>query len=342
MISKLGIYSSSSTSPYLNLAMEKTLFDQVDSGELILFLWTNQPSVVIGRNQNPYKECNLSIMESDDVKLVRRLSGGGAVYHDLKNLNFTFISRDEDMKITRNLGVIQKACSSFGLDAEISGRNDLTIDGFKFSGNAFLHSGGHAYHHGTIMIGVDSGRLSSYLNVDSKKLSSKGLDSVRSRVINLSSLNSSINVENMKTALKAAFEMEFQLKSACDQIIDNNSFSTLQEKVSFFQSAEWIMGKKANCSYHIRERFSWGDFDLNFDIADGLLTNVQLFSDALDQDFIVLVSKALANCPAKYSSIEDAINRLIQNQLNQQIKIATDSVIKSMANDILSILKLNL
>lgn len=342
MLSRLKIFSSTSTYPYLNLAMEKELFDRVTPEEMILFLWVNQPSVIIGRNQNPYKECNLSVMDADGVHLVRRLSGGGTVYHDLDNLNFTFISRDNNMDITRNLRAIQRACADFGLSAEISGRNDLTIDGYKFSGNAFLHSGDRAYHHGTIMIGVDSSRLSSYLNVDAKKLASKGVASVRSRVTNLSSLNAEVTVESMKNALKAAFAVEFGLEVESDLSLDESSFSSLAKKTKEFESANWIMGKKTDCSYSIRERFTWGDFDLNFDICQGKISGVQLFSDALDQDYIAAISQAISDCSADYISIEIRINSVTQAFLSSGIKIATDSVIESMASDILSLLRLNL
>ena len=171
--------------PFRNLAIEKNLTFLTQEGQCILYLWQNRRTVVIGRNQNAWKECNVDALLADGGTLARRMSGGGAVFHDLGNLNFSFCVRKEDYDVDRQLEVIRQALRREGIEAIKSGRNDLLADGRKFSGNAFYKSGEFCCHHGTIMIDVKGGDLTKYLNVPESKLKSKGVESVRSRVTNL-------------------------------------------------------------------------------------------------------------------------------------------------------------
>ena len=205
MLNTLYIATASGTNPYANLALEEALLNAVLPGECILYLWQNQNTVVIGRNQNSRRECRVEALERDGGFLARRLSGGGAVFHDLGNLNFTFLVHREDYSVPRQLDVILRAVQALGIQAEKSGRNDLTAGGRKFSGNAFYSSGGRCYHHGTILIDVDAEKMSHYLHVSAGKLQFKGVPSVRSRVVNLVELVPGITVETVRQALTAAF-----------------------------------------------------------------------------------------------------------------------------------------
>ena len=137
MINRLSYFISSSTNPYLNLAVEEYLLETVKPNQLILYLWQNERTVVIGKNQNAWKECRFQELEADGGHLARRLSGGGAVFHDLGNLNFTFLIPSSDYDLSKQMSVILEAVRSLGIDAQKSGRNDVTVDGKKFSGNAF-------------------------------------------------------------------------------------------------------------------------------------------------------------------------------------------------------------
>ena len=172
---------SPSADVYLNLAAEERLFKDFD-GEPVLFLWRNHDAIVIGKWQNAWKECDVAAAERDGIKIARRLTGGGAVFHDLNNLNYTFIANEKDYDVLRQCEVVRKALLALGIKAEISGRNDLTANGLKVSGNAFRKARGKGLHHGTLLISLGGGKMEKYLRPSPLKLSAKGVDSVRSRV----------------------------------------------------------------------------------------------------------------------------------------------------------------
>ena len=206
-------FESETMDPYVNLATEEFLLKHCGPDQSILYLWQNQHTVVIGKNQNAWKECRIGAIEKAGGHIARRLSGGGAVYHDLGNLNFTFITGRAHYDVAGNMEVIRKAVASFGIDARKTGRNDLEANGHKFSGNAYFEGAKTCYHHGTLMIDVDLSKLKDYLNVSQAKLQSKGVESVRSRVVNLRELEPTITIEGMKEAMKVAFFMEDDLEN---------------------------------------------------------------------------------------------------------------------------------
>ena len=211
MIDKLKLYRGQSFDPFFNLAVEEYLLQNTDEGCCTLYLWQNQNTVVIGRNQNAFKECRTTLLEDEGGKLARRLSGGGAVFHDLGNLNFTFLVPTADYDLDKQLKVIELACEKLGVKVERSGRNDILADGRKFSGNAFYKNGPRAYHHGTLMVDVDREKMGRYLNPSKAKLSSKGVDSVRSRVVNLKELAPDTTIEMLSQELAEAFGQVYGL-----------------------------------------------------------------------------------------------------------------------------------
>jgi lipoate-protein ligase A len=190
---------SKSVDPWYNLALEEYLLKHVRRGEVVLYLWQNNHTVVIGKHQNAWKECNCKLLEQDGGRLARRLSGGGAVYHDLGNLNFTMVMDRKLYDLEKQLTVILQAVRGLEIRAEFTGRNDLAIEGRKFSGNAFCFKSERAYHHGTLMVDTDLECLTRYLQAPQSKLVAKGagIASVRSRVINLASIRSGLTVANL-------------------------------------------------------------------------------------------------------------------------------------------------
>ena len=281
MIDKISYIITAETNPYRNLALEEYLLKHVGETEAILYLWQNEKTVVIGKNQNPWKECKVAELEADNGKLVRRLSGGGAVFHDLGNLNFTFFASKENYNVEKQLEVIVKAVNNLGIPAEKSGRNDISVEGKKFSGNAFYSDGIHSYHHGTILVNVDMSKLSLYLNVSRDKLVSKGVESVRSRVTNLTEYRSDLDITRMKEVLMKAFSEVYGLQARKIDLTEINFIETekLKEK---FSSWDWIYGKKREFNYSLDKRFTWGDIDLRFVIDSGVIKQCAAYSDALE------------------------------------------------------------
>ena len=200
---------STQHNPYLNIAVENYLLSQPVEGEVTFYLWQNRRTVVIGQNQNPYAECNVALLEQEGGYVMRRRTGGGAVYHDLGNINFSFIAPYDRYDQQRQFSVIQRAVESYGLHTEVSGRNDLLCQGRKFSGNAFSKGQRQRLHHGTILIRTDVADLQRYLRVRPAKLQKHGVASVQSRVVNLSELVPEITAQTIVPHLVDAFSREY-------------------------------------------------------------------------------------------------------------------------------------
>lgn len=309
MVQKITYITSSQYIPYENLALEEYLLNTVEKGTCILYLWQNQRTVVIGKNQNPWKECKIKELEEDGGHLVRRLSGGGAVFHDLGNLNFTFLMRKEDYDLDRQLEVILRAVKNLGIQAEKSGRNDILAEGKKFSGNAFLTNGDRCYHHGTILINVDMNHLSAYLNVSKDKLVSKGVDSVKSRVGNLNTYREDLTIDRMKEELIKAFSEVYGLKAEKMELIkkEMDSLKALTEK---FSSFEWNFGKKMEFEDILSDRFAWGGIEIGFIIKGGIVKDCTIYSDAMEVEIIERLKNRLKGCFFKAEQLKAAVDTL--------------------------------
>jgi lipoate-protein ligase A len=223
-----------STNPYRNLAFEQYLFGFVGKGEVILYLWQNDFTVVIGRNQDIYAECKAVEFVSDGGKIARRMSGGGAVYHDMGNLNFSIICQSGEAGKTPYQDIIINALGGFGIHVGFNGRNDLVVDDRKFSGNAVYDDGGVCCQHGTILVNTDISKMEYYLTPEKSKLERNHVQSVASRVVNLSEVSGAVTVETMKKAVIASVGgVPLDLK------IDER---VLGDREKFFLSREWIYG----------------------------------------------------------------------------------------------------
>lgn len=301
--------------PHLNLAAEEYLFERArETGDVTLFLWRNSSTVVIGRNQNAWRECRVSLLEEEGGVLSRRLSGGGAVYHDLGNLCFTFIAPDGLYDVARQTGLLARAVGEFGLSASLSGRNDVVLDtpdgaAFKFSGNAFRSSGGVSIQHGTILIGVDLGRLSRYLSPPPEKLEGKGIKSVRARVTNLSDHNPLVTPESMADALFHAFGAEYGRPEALDDFVrfDNPALAALYER---YASWDFRFGESPVFDAEWTARLSFGTVTVGVAVSNGFVKRARVYSDALDVDLIEALPPLLEGRRLAPSELSDAARPL--------------------------------
>ena len=280
------------TSPYRNLALEETLLRRIEPGVVVLYLWQNDHTIVIGRNQDAWRECRVELFEREGGSLARRLSGGGAVYHDMGNQNFTFLAHANDYDAGRQTEVIRLAARAFGIDAVRSGRNDILADERKFSGNAFYRSGDLCYHHGTILIDSDMPRLERYLNPSPEKLAGKGIASVRSRVVNLRELSPGITPEGMRAALREAFASVY---GSNPETIDEAVLESakLNELTVRYASAEWRLGTPRDYTAKHAKRLSFGEIDIRMTVREGIIEQAAVYSDAMDADLAPRISAAL-------------------------------------------------
>ena len=295
MIARLSTCRAGGTDVYENLALERLLTETVGRGECVLYLWRNQHTVVIGRNQNAWQECRTTQLERDGGRLARRLSGGGAVYHDLGNLNFTFCLRTADYDLAKQQRVLLSAVRLLGIPAELSGRNDLIAEGKKFSGNSFYSHAGHSFHNGTLLLSADLETLGKYLTPPRAKLERKGVASVRSRVCNLREFCPGLTVEQMETAMITAFEKEYSLTAQAVEIasLDGEKLCRYRDG---FASWEWNYGRMRPFTASCDGSFDWGSITLQLAVKDGCVEYAEVYTDALDADLAETVSQELRGC----------------------------------------------
>ena len=308
MIQRLFLLETDTTDPYHNLALEEYLFNTAEPGDCILYLWQNRHTVVIGSNQSPWLECRTALLEGDGGRLARRLSGGGAVYHDMGNLNFTFLVHSEDYDLRRQLSVITTACRQLGIPAECSGRNDILADGRKFSGNGFYQHQDRRYHHGTILVDADMEKMGKYLSPSPAKLQARGVPSVRSRVINLRELCPGLTIQGMKDALGDAFSRVYQLPT--ERIfpadLSEKHIAVLEER---YRSWEWLYGRPLAFTFQCAGKYPWGEITIQLAAESGTVTAAAVYTDAMDPSFAAPLEQALAGCPFHVPQLYQAVER---------------------------------
>lgn len=285
--------------PHLNLAVESSLLNGGDDDTVTMFLWKNQQTVVYGYNQNPYTECNVDMLLSEGGYAARRRTGGGAVYHDLGNLNFSFVAHKNLYDVRKQLKVIQMALGYLGLETEISGRNDLTFDDRKFSGNAFGFFKERRLHHGTILIKTDTERLAKYLKVNPAKLQKHGVKSVASRIINLSEVVD-ITSDTIMPYLTKAFEQVYEIKPGTVDFDDLLTDDVMKTK-DVFASDEYLFGKWRNFHAKKSAQFSWGlaEIDLNVNEKNGIIESISIATDGLEPELIEETERTLTGASIK-------------------------------------------
>ena len=304
------IILGNSHSPYFNLALEECLFNEQGDDGVTLYLWQNEHTVVIGRNQNAYRECRTRLLSEEGGNLARRTTGGGAVYHDLGNLNFSFIASKQNYNLKRQLSVIIDAVGSLGINACFTGRNDITTDdGAKFSGNAFLHNRTTSLQHGTLLLDVCMDRLGRYLAPSKEKLASKGVDSVRSRVVNLREKNPDVTVESMTAALISSFKAQYgETEVIRESDLDLSAVYEIEKRNA---SEAWCYGGTRPYDVVLSHRFSWGDVEIRLSTTGGSPRCTDISSDCMDVEFfedVKAVFMSLENTCDNYKAELLAIN----------------------------------
>ncbi|GLC81116.1 lipoate--protein ligase [Lacrimispora brassicae] len=290
--------------PYFNIAAEHQLFS-ASQEDTHLFLWQNDSSVIIGRNQNLYAECDLAYLREHNIKPVRRFSGGGAVYHDKGNVNFTFITKEASASHVHFIKLIQSAMQRLGIDCEFSGRNDLLFQNRKFSGHAYYTDGDNYMYHGTVLVNVNFEQLENALTPSKLKLKSKGVGSVRSRVINLSEIDNRITAQAVIHAFIETFE--------CINIeyINKNNFHPPMEKI--LSSDDWMFAQSPEFDMELERNYPFGNISVYISIADNLIQTVKINTDSLKLCDFKDCEKELYKTSFHEQAIWDCIERYISD-----------------------------
>ena len=284
------------TNPYFNLALDDYAMRHIDVDEDFFFLWQNEPSVIIGKNQNAVEEINREYIDENGVHVARRVSGGGAVYHDFGNLNFTFVIGVDDpgkVNYKKYVQPIVDALASMGVDATASGRNDILIDGLKISGNAQSLANGKLMHHGTLMFDVNIEHMVEALNVDPDKIISKGVKSVRSRVTNIKEhLPEGTTLQNFWDQLHYYLSNEGQ---DSEIVLSDDDIKRIEEDAqSKFATWDWIYGASPEFNLRNSQRFTGGRVEVLIDVnKGGLIEEIRFMGDYLGLEDVSLVEDRL-------------------------------------------------
>ena len=301
---------NSCNNPYYNLAFEEYVFYNIAPDEEILVLWQNEPSVIVGKYQNTIEEINSDYIEKNSINVVRRNTGGGAVYHDLGNINYSLIVPVDNLLFDFKTFTdpLVKTLQSLGINAEQLGRNDVTIDGQKFSGNAQFHANGRLLHHGTILFNSNLSNVSEALRVKPLKIESKSIKSVRSRITNiLPHLKNPISIEEFKNAFlaemrKAGTLTEYTLSDEDLAVID----SLAKEK---YLSWDWNYGKSPACTLIKTSRFDCGCVDFHLDIKAHKINELYIYGDFFCSHNLKDFTDMFKGVPYTRASVKEVLSK---------------------------------
>ncbi|QED47152.1 lipoate--protein ligase [Cytobacillus dafuensis] len=269
------------TDPRINLAIEEYALKNLDIDETYLLFYINEPSIIIGKNQNTIEEINTEYVEGNGIHVVRRLSGGGAVYHDLGNLNFSFITKDDGdsfHNFRKFTEPVVHALQKLGVNAELSGRNDLTAEGRKISGNAQFSTKGRMFSHGTLLFDSEIDSVVSALRVKKDKIESKGIKSIRSRVANISEfLHEKITIQEFRSLiLKSIFGGEDVQEY---KLTEEDWGKIHQLSKERYQNWDWNYGKSPKFNLQHSHRFPVGQIDIRLEVEKGKIENCKIYGD---------------------------------------------------------------
>jgi lipoate-protein ligase A len=299
--------------PKINLAIEEYALKNLAVDKTILLFYINKPSIIIGKNQNTIEEINQAYVNDHQIDVVRRLSGGGAVYHDLGNLNFSFITKDDGNSFHNFRMFTQPvidALKKLGVQAELTGRNDIEVNGRKISGNAQFASRGRMFNHGTLIFDSEIEQLVSALNVKQEKIESKGIKSIRSRVANISEfLTEEMTMEEFKTHL---------LQSIFSGISEIPTYEWTEadwiaiEKISEerYQNWDWNYGKSPSFNIQKQHRFPIGSIDARLTVENGRIESCKIYGDFFGVGDAAEVEDSLVGVKYTFEDLSEALKEI--------------------------------
>lgn len=301
---------SQSFNPYFNLALEEYILKTFDIEEDILFLWQNTPTIVVGNNQNTMEEINMPFVKKNNIKVVRRLSGGGAVYQDLGNLNFTFLvslDKPAGLEIKKFALPVVEALNKLGVPAELTGRNDITVQGRKISGNAQRLFKNKFLHHGTLLFDADLEVMARVLQVGFDKIQSKGIKSIRSRVTNIKPyLTRQKTIEEFRESILRELLQRGKVNQYLLTEDDRRQIRQLVENK--YSTWEWNFGYSPPYSIKNSRRFSSGKIEIFLDVEKGMIKNCQICGDFLSLCDISEIESALQDKRYHSETIEKTLS----------------------------------
>ena len=302
------------TDPRINLAIEEYALKYLDLSESYLLFYINEPSIIIGKNQNTIEEINTAYVEEQNIHVVRRLSGGGAVYHDKGNLNFSFITKDDGESFhnfKKFTEPVVQALEKLGVKAEMSGRNDIIAsDGRKISGNAQFSIRGRMFSHGTLLFDSEIDSIVSALKVKKDKIESKGIKSVRSRVANISEyLEEKITIEHFRELLlRNIFDGIEQVPTYELKEDDWKKINEISQER--YKNWDWNYGKSPKFNYQHSHRFPVGQIDVRLEVQKGSIHNCKIYGDFFGVDDVEEVEQALIGTRYEREDLEKALNEI--------------------------------
>jgi lipoate-protein ligase A len=297
------------TNPYFNLAAEEYLLKETSDD--CFMLWRNEPCIVIGKNQNTISEINIDFVKENNIIVVRRLSGGGAVFHDLGNLNFTFIENDNGDSFTNFRKFTQPlidALKKLNINAEFSGRNDLTIDGRKFSGNAQYNYKNRVLHHGTLLFSSNMTDLSGALKVKPIKFEGKGVKSVVSRVTNISEhLKTHLDIIQFKDLIMEHI-MSINSGQSIQGFTEKDTAVISKMKDEKYSTWEWNFGSSPRYGFTNQRKYTGGNVEFNLNVEKGIIKEIRLFGDFFGKRDVSEIENALRGVRHSEEDIKNALS----------------------------------
>ncbi len=304
---------SKSQDCYFNLALEELLLREFE--DEVFMLWQNDNTIVVGKNQNTLAEINIDYVKEKDIRVVRRITGGGAVYHDMGNINFTYIARHDgewEGDFSRFAKPVVNVLKALGLDAEVSGRNDIVANGKKVSGNAQTVVNNRILHHGTLLINSDVSILTNALKPDAEKIQSKGIKSVSSRVANIKALlGRDVGIEEMFELIRREVELLYGAKiyEPSEELLSR------AEKLSNekYRSWDWNYGYSPKYSFEKKVRFPAGSVNVRLDVSEGKISSAKIYGDFFGISDVADIQSTLCGVLHREAEIRQKLSKFNLN-----------------------------